>query len=106
VWVWLGAGATIQSFSISYVLGFLMAVGVTPYSIGNQGWWDTFDLLPSWFKFVLCWAAFDYFFEITLVRVLLHFRVDDLTAVFIALVFAALGSLILTERLNRKKMNK
>lgn len=100
----LGLGLTIQSISISYVVGFLMAVGVTSYSVENQGWWDTFHLLPLWFRAVFYLAAFDYMLEISAVRLLVRLGRPDFAAVLLALLSAGLGSFLLTKALNRKKM--
>lgn len=67
-YVHLGLGQTIQSIAFSFVLGFAWATGIASYSIGDQGWWHTFALLPRWLKSCFYFAWFDYLFEITLVR--------------------------------------
>ena len=108
-YVQLGLGQTIQSLSISYVLGFMIAVGVASYSIGNEcarGWRDTLHLLPLRLKFWLCLAGFTYLLEITLVRKLIYVF-GNFWAVVIALLLATVGSLILAmwKWFNRKKMN-
>jgi hypothetical protein len=106
-YVWLGLGQTIQSIAFSLVLGFVWAVGVASYSIGNQGWWNTFRLLPQWLKGSVYVAGLDYLLEITLVRgllvVLLHFQVQyaDTLAVLSSLVFSFLIVVMMYDRLDR-----
>jgi hypothetical protein len=105
LFAYLGVGPTIPSFSISYVIGFVLAVGVTSYSIddSNEGWRGTFDALPPWSKFVLYWAGLNYVLGISLGRFLGHIGLADLPLIIIPLFLAGISSLTLTIVFHRKK---
>jgi hypothetical protein len=92
-WVaWLGAGLTVPSLLVSWVLGFLSAVSVTSY-LGeeHEKFANTFHRLPALFKLSFVWAFWDYWAQVVLSQPSLHLGdYATMVAVPVSLLPAAL----------------